>query len=442
MKSIFKLAVKIYFKNIYTTNLATIPKNRPLVFVANHQSAFMDAILLACVLDVPLHFLSRGEAFNTPFRRWILAKLNMNPIYRQAFTPKLTHKNPALIEAYQQMLLEKKAMLIFPEGISKTAYRMRPVKKGTARIVMGAEAASNYTLDTQLIPIGLNYSNPHKFRSEVYINIGAAIPAQAYAELHRTQAAKAVNLLTKRIEKEIADRTIIIEEEQLESLIFDIESLYKEELHQFKVAGNYTQEIDFNTRKKIIAAVHYFHKKFPEKLEMIRLRMRYYQQSLRLYNIKDQWLRNQTHRYDLQRTLPLFFYLLAAPIFLYGFLSNYILYRLPKILANRLTPRADFYGSMLLSFGVLCFLLFYPGQILCFAYWTQSIFATAIYALSLPTSGWFALNYYQRYQEDQERWKKLVAIREQADTMQAIQRQRKQLIFLFRKAKQAYLLAS
>ena len=442
MKSIFQLAIKIYFKKIYCSDLSAIPKNQPLVFVSNHQSAFMDAILLACLLDVPLHFLSRGESFNTPFRRWILAKFNMNPIYRKEFSPELTHKNPGLIEAYQQLLIDRKAMLIFPEGISRTEYRMRPVKKGTARIILGAEAANQYKLGTQIIPIGLNYSNPHKFRSEVYVNIGAAIPAKEYAELHEANPAKAVNELTKRIEDEIAQRTIIIEEKELEALIFNIESIYKEELNKFQVAGNYTKKLDFTTRKKIIDAVHYFYKYFPEKLEYIQLRVRYYQQSLQLFQLKDQWLSSKEDGHDFRSGLPLFFYLLASPIFLYGFVSNYMLYRLPKFLADKLTPRADFYGSMLLAFGVLCFLIFYPGQILLFAYWSQSILASLVYAISLPTSGWFALKYYQRYQDDQQRWKKLVVIREQVDNIDKIQQQRKKLIFLFKKARQEYLQAS
>jgi len=62
-KWLFLLAVRGYFRSIHIKGLENIPTSGPIVFVANHNSAFMDPIILAVHIKRSLFFLARGESF-------------------------------------------------------------------------------------------------------------------------------------------------------------------------------------------------------------------------------------------------------------------------------------------------------------------------------------------------------------------------------------------
>ena len=61
---------------------------------------------------------------------------------------------------------------------------MLPIKTGVAIIALGAEAKYNFELDLSIVPIGLNYSNPHNFKSDVFVNIGKPIKVSDYKDIY------------------------------------------------------------------------------------------------------------------------------------------------------------------------------------------------------------------------------------------------------------------
>ncbi|KAK1926771.1 hypothetical protein DB88DRAFT_180717 [Papiliotrema laurentii] len=63
---------------------------------------------------------------------------------------------------------------IFPEGGSHDRTDFLPLKAGFSIMALGAMAA-NPGLDVKLVPVGLSYFHPHKFRSRAVIEFGAPI---------------------------------------------------------------------------------------------------------------------------------------------------------------------------------------------------------------------------------------------------------------------------
>lgn len=53
---------------------------------------------------------------------------------------------------------------IFPEGISFHDSHINELRTGAARIVLGIAARTNGRVRPVLVPCGLNYSNPARFR--------------------------------------------------------------------------------------------------------------------------------------------------------------------------------------------------------------------------------------------------------------------------------------
>ncbi|KAG5458038.1 MAG: hypothetical protein BJ554DRAFT_1819 [Olpidium bornovanus] len=63
---------------------------------------------------------------------------------------------------------------IFPEGGSHDRYEMLPLKAGVCIMALGA-MAEHPGLDVKIVPCGLNYLHPHKFRSRAVIEFGDPI---------------------------------------------------------------------------------------------------------------------------------------------------------------------------------------------------------------------------------------------------------------------------
>jgi glycerol-3-phosphate O-acyltransferase/dihydroxyacetone phosphate acyltransferase len=63
---------------------------------------------------------------------------------------------------------------IFPEGGSHDRTEMLPLKAGVTIMALGA-MASKAGLDVKIVPVGLNYFHPHRFRSRAAIEFGEPI---------------------------------------------------------------------------------------------------------------------------------------------------------------------------------------------------------------------------------------------------------------------------
>jgi len=209
-KWLFLLAVRGYFRSIYIKGLENIPTSGPIVFVANHNSAFMDPIVLAVHIKRPLFFLARGESFKSKLVSFFFGRLHMIPIYRPEITPDLAHKNKQVFQKCYDHLKKGKTILIFPEGISRTERNLQKLKTGTARIVLGAEAQNNFKLNVKIVPIGINYSNPHHFKSDVFVNFGVPLGVLEYQDLYNEDESSSVHKLTSEIEMELKKLLIIV----------------------------------------------------------------------------------------------------------------------------------------------------------------------------------------------------------------------------------------
>ena len=127
-KWLFILTVKGYFRSIYINGKSNIPDSGPVIFVANHNSAFMDPILLAVHIKRPVYFLARGESFKSKLVSILFEWLHMIPIYRPNISPDEVYKNKEIFQRCYDHLSNGKTIMIFPEGISKTVRKIIKTK--------------------------------------------------------------------------------------------------------------------------------------------------------------------------------------------------------------------------------------------------------------------------------------------------------------------------
>ncbi len=209
MRPIVKWAFTFYFKKINYSGGENIPKNKPVIFCVNHPTGFFEPMLLGCIFpEHEFYFITRGDFFRKPRKRWILMNAHLLPIYRFRDGFSEMKKNAETMENINKMLSENAQIMIFPEGTTETIRFLRPLQKGFARLAFDNFAAYGDT-DLQIVPIGLSYSEPHSARTEVYAKIGMPISLRTYYDVYKQSAPHALQQLTKNTE--IAMRALIIQ---------------------------------------------------------------------------------------------------------------------------------------------------------------------------------------------------------------------------------------
>jgi glycerol-3-phosphate O-acyltransferase/dihydroxyacetone phosphate acyltransferase len=73
-----------------------------------------------------------------------------------------------------QKLKEGGCIGIFPEGGSHDRTDLLPLKAGVSIMALGA-ISSNPDLKLRIVPVGLSYFHPHKFRSRAVVEFGSPI---------------------------------------------------------------------------------------------------------------------------------------------------------------------------------------------------------------------------------------------------------------------------
>ncbi len=406
LRFLFRITNKFYFRNLQINGLENIPKNGPVFLAANHPSAFMDPMVIVTITKRPLFMLAKGVLFQNPFLKWLLPHLNIIPIYRSHETPELTNKNKEVFSKCYMHFAKGGAILAFPEGISLTERKIKKIQSGAARICLGAEAENNFSLDVKIITIGLNFSNPHKFQSDLYINIDKPINVSDYYDQYKQDTFKAAHALTDAIRDRLEAQVIAIQDSEMDKLVSNIEIIFKAQIledlgHSPKIMAH-----DFNTTRQISDSVHYFLEKDPQRVENLKNKISTYLNKLENLSLDDKLIKGVKKTKPIFDTiLSIFFLTLGSPFFIYGFVNNFLPFRIPFWCARGFSKRPEFHGSIAYSMGTFTFLLFYTLQILLINKLTHDWIYVLAYGLSLPISGLLSFYYYKKFKSIRGSWK-------------------------------------
>lgn len=348
-KWLFALAAPSYFRHIQVSGLENFPAKGPVILAANHPSAFMDPILVALHTQRRVHFLARAESFRSPLARWLFPKLNMIPVYRQHTTPGEMHKNAAMFEACTRHLLDDGTLLIFPEGISTGQRRISPVKTGAARIALETASHTGFAVDVPIVPIGLNYSNPHLFRSDVAIRIGKPIGTGEFKAGYEADAVSAVQAMTAQLQERLEALTVVIRNEALDQLV--------ENIIRVQTPPGTLPEERYALSQRVSDAVAFFYQVDPARVARVEDKVHSYLQQVKVMQLPESVLKSTEYKKPLRRQLG--FLLVGFIPALVGWVFNYPPYRLTGLLAKAINRDDDFEGSIKLAGGMLTFLAFY-----------------------------------------------------------------------------------
>jgi 1-acyl-sn-glycerol-3-phosphate acyltransferase len=180
LRIIIRVALYFYFGSIVVRGKNNIPRDKPLIVVANHQNALLDALLVATQLGLTPYFLTRFDVFKIPVVARMLRYLQLLPVYRMRDGIEHIPKNEDTFERCTQLLSNGAAILIFPEGNHSLERKLRPISKGFTRIAFRT-LEQQPDLPLQVLPIGINYA-AHQFGgTKVWLHIGKAFAVKESA---------------------------------------------------------------------------------------------------------------------------------------------------------------------------------------------------------------------------------------------------------------------
>lgn len=430
LKLIVKIALWVFYKNIHVQLKGVIPTSGPLIVVSNHPNTFMDPIVIASILPQQVYFLTNGSVFKNPFIAWLLGNMHMIPIYRKEDVKGQMPDNRASFARCFDFLAGKGTLLIFPEGSSVHERRLRKLKTGTARIALGAEAEHNFNLGVQILTIGLNYSDPIRFRSELFINVDAPITVNGYKAAYATDPVEAVNQLTEDMRICLEKHIIVTRNQEEDMLARSIETVYKSRLVKELNFNEEEPEHEFKLTKDILEAIRFFEEKAPDRVRAIEAKLTDYQIDLQHLGLQEENFQRKTSRYGFLNSLLSGIYLLLGfPVYGYGLINNYIPYIIPSKVARLITKDEVYIAPIMMTAGIFSFSFCYILQIISFhQFISNSGWLTAAYVVSLPVSGFFVLYYWNYLLLCYKNWTFVSLFRSRKSQVAALVRKRVSII--------------
>ncbi|MBI3519392.1 MAG: 1-acyl-sn-glycerol-3-phosphate acyltransferase [Bacteroidetes bacterium] len=353
--------IAVFFRRIKIKNAKSIKVKGPVVIAMNHPNAFMDPIAFTTNVFPPrVRYLARGDAFKKGIVSIILESFGIIPIFRiQDGGKEGLKKNDETYDRVNTLLKRNQKIIIFAEGLCIQERRLRPLKKGVPRMVFGAMDA--YGLENlTVVPVGVNYSKPSQFRSNLFFNLGEPIKMSDYTAAYKDAPAKTMNQFLADLAPKMKELIIHINHPHNELLIEHIEEIYKHtyfKQHQLQLNN---VEHDFMFSTAVVNSVNQTEDTHPEKLKILLEKTTAYQNTLKKYRLRD-WLINPAKESSLHYGVFYLRFLLLVvsfPLYLRGLLGSYIPYALTEFITNKKVKVIEFKASFLMGIGAFMFLLF------------------------------------------------------------------------------------
>lgn len=341
LKIYVRLGLTVYFKKWQNVNMHNIPAKGPFLFVANHQNAFLDALLVVCGVKRNPWFLARGDVFKKKWIISLLTFLRIKPVFRFRDGVKAMRKNDQIINECVSLLEQGECILLFVEGNHNEPWTSQNLQRGFAHIAFEYRAKTNN--DLQLIPVGYHYEEHDVFRSRVLVNYGEPI------SLNKTTEGIADS-------REKFEPLLKLTKEKLRSLILTV-----------------PLDEDYPARKNFLIQNRMYKKDMVEQLEADRQLMR-------------EWTPGPSQQSKKSSSVYSWF----NPLYLYGRLTHLLPHLLMNYVVTKKIRDNQFIGSVKLALSIFLIPLYYVLITALFLLVSSEPLWTLAFLISLPVSGLYA----------------------------------------------------
>ena len=376
----------VFYRKVIVLGRDNINPGKPLIFAPNHQNALMDALAVLFTLKGQPIFLTRADVFKKRLIAKILYFLKMLPVYRIRDGFRSVTGNDEIFDKTIDVLRNKRGLVILPEGNHEGYRRLRQLKKGICRVAFQAEEASDYKLNIQIIPVGLEFSHYTRYRQVLTVIYGKPIEVSEYHALYRESPEIALNELRSRLSAEMKKIIVHIDSEEDYEAIDELRSI---------INGRYSDNIKFPKlfRDKILI----------EKMNRLKAKdISLYQRicSLSLDVRKRAGELRTAYRLLLKKKHPLGWLLAGSlgliatfPLFVYGNIFNMTFLETANLQSQKIKD-VQFRSSIKMGISLAISLVLTPVFLVLLFVFVPVWWIALLIFFSIPLSGLFAWNYY------------------------------------------------
>lgn len=407
MEFVYELARILvhYIKNIYYKDPVVINESfakidKPTILVSNHPNTLLDAVIAAATVSKQVNFLANYGLFKSKFGNAFFSLFYCIPIQRKEDMAGKPTNNKESIARSHSFLAEGGTLYVAAEGGSIHSLGIRPLKTGAARIGLNTENENDWKADVQILPLGLNYDESDKFRSNLVIQLGKPFLLREWRSQFFENNRAAVRDVTKHLTEQMQSILLHGEDHIIEIL---------KKIRKIKKAAQPTDPKREYLRTRSI--LHLLKKMDGNELATLSNRIDSFESSCQsskyqISHVAQAW-------YDKDHPVRLLSLFGSSPITIFGVVTNV----LPYVICHFFEKRFNTYFVYRATFRVVAAMLFIPLMYLFWMWlissWTSNVILTLGSLLLYRRAGVFAWDRIQ----DWKRYFKSKAILKQNSTL-------------------------
>ncbi len=346
-----RISNRVYFRKRETYNA---PKGfyGSTIYVSNHAASFMDPLLVASSRNPIVFFMTRSDVFK-PFLKPILWASHVLPIYRQQDGEDTKNKNEEVFKTCAKILSFGRNILIFGEGFTDDVFirRLKPVKKGAARIGFIALEHTNWKKKIYLAAVGCNYTDPNFMRSDILISTSDKICLNDYRSAFEENPNKVITDITKLIEQKMRDQITHVEDKNWAPFHENVMQLTRKGMHSINYDSSISLEKRWRYSQKL--ANWMGEQELDEIPALVELKadIENYFSLLKRSKLREEFIFDFQSPNKGKRTWDALFLLFMFPLAIGGMIHCLIPYLLIKRFTEKTFKRRVFWSSVKLMLG-------------------------------------------------------------------------------------------
>ena len=185
IRRINRALMETWFREISLVDIDTLPDEGGVLFTTWHPGGMIDPMLMMTAIPGSLTFAAKHTLFKMPIIGRVVRAAGAKPVHRAQDTTDTdgnstnrSAKNSSLIESLGDAVATGGRVAIFPEGVTHLEPHPVRLRTGAARILLHAirKARDENHPQPHVVPLGLHYSDQHRFRERVSLQVNQPLP--------------------------------------------------------------------------------------------------------------------------------------------------------------------------------------------------------------------------------------------------------------------------
>ncbi len=343
LKTTLPYALSVVFKRIKSINAPKETLGRTF-FACNHASSFMDPLIPASINKPIVHFMTRADIYQGIVKH-LFYHAHMIPIYRQHDGEGHNEKNEEIFQIVAREVKRGKNILVFAEGFTDDEFvrRLKPIKKGIARMAFFALEDMQWKEKVYIQAMGINYTDPGVFRSEVLMNYGDKICLNDYEEAYKQNPNRVIKEITQWVEQNMRKQITHVEQLEYCTLHENIMRLTRKGMNP----KNSDFSIPLEDRVKYSQNLaHWINAQPEERLEQLKIPIEAYFQDLESARLTEEDVYEFSQAGKVTNTKLVLYNVFLAPFALLGLLHGWISWFVIKPKIEKAFKRKVFWSSV------------------------------------------------------------------------------------------------